>query len=900
MDRSKRSKHYNDLLPTHSEIMTETIENEDKEECMRRHRFKDPEKANTVSNVLAHAIGSIVIDGKSYSVVSGFAKTSHEKSSQSFTLHKSVLVARASPVIPLIEVVKAKCITAHEGDKSPNKLLLSKAVTCELSKVLCLAKGMGRTGKHKDAVTGKSLSTCRYQMTINPKSGETTLSIDTFPMPKCNDKVFIDELPGNLEVWHDHWRETVPEDCLSLVFNVEYALAPYFISSLLEAVGEYAQKAGEENISLDSPQIFKDLADEVVLLNVMRLDRQIKEDRIRKVAEDNTKVSAEEEALVLHEDSPENLTSTGVPKSFNLDAEDQIALLRVAYKKYSSEALKDSIYECPEAVIFLVHLVMRKGAWFSFLFHHELRPRYEKKAWELVLKRPSSEKFPNEDGDKAPARHLKGVCRYIISSCLTHDQRAHRYRLQLVQESKMEGKDLHDAVAEYRQELHNACTIDGKVEKHRQELLADLPQDWSQEDLDTVEVKVAEYRQELRDAYTIDGKVEKHRQELLADLHQERSQEDLDAVEVKLAAYKQGLHDARTIDWKVEKHRQELLAYLPQVRSQEDLDAVEVKVAAYKKGLHDARTIDWKVEKHRQELLADLHQERSQEDLDAVEVKVAAYESTLRENMSAAKIGRKVEAKEKEIEDLAKVLRNLENEMVRDSLEADLKEMGKDLESLKEEQRVQSKTFRASALARVASEGDCFMMKKIEEKKYDKDFQNEVEAAKEDWHANMTEEEKEEWRKNHSGPARSAAGQAMKLTVPRGEGQIAQGKRRSTKGDRIGQAIGQAKGKAKGKAINKGTPPAQKERNKPRLCPCSELGCNAKFIVRKPTFALHLRKLSPDSAQEHYNFLSKKDNKQLPDGITIKWFREGGSKQVFDMKQFIESSKCKPRVKKKK
>jgi hypothetical protein len=187
--------------------------------------------------------------------------------------------------------------------------------------------------------------------------------------------------------------------------------------------------------------------------------------------------------------------------------------------------------------------------------------------------------------------------------------------------------------------------------------------------------------------------------------------------------------------------------------------------------------------------------------------------------------------------------------------------------------------------------------KEIEEKKDDKDFQNEVEAAKEDWHPNMTKEKKEEWRKNHSGPARSAAGQAMKRTVPRGEGQIAQGKKRSKKGERIGQAIGQAKGQAKGQAIGKGTPAAQKERNKPRLCPCSELGCNAKFIVNKPTFAFHLRNLSPDSRQEHYNFLSKKDNKQLPDGITTKWFQERGSKQVFDMAQFIESNKLKPRVK---
>jgi hypothetical protein len=491
---------------------------------MWRHHLKDPDKATTVSNVLAHAIESIVIDGKSHSVVSGFARTSNKNSSLSFTLHQSVLDARHSPIIRLIQDTKDKCIAAHEGDKSPNKLPLPKTVvTCELAKVLCLVKDMGRTAKHKDAVTGKSLSTCRFQMTINPKRGKTTLSIDTFAMPKCDDKVFIDELPGNIEVWYDHWRDTVPETCLSLVFNVEYALAPYFVSSLLEAVCEYAQKAGKENISLDSPQIFNDLADKVVLLNVLRLDRQIKEDRIRKVAEDNTKVSAEEEALVLHEDSPENLTSTGVPKSFNLDAEEQIVLLRSAYKKYNPDALKDSIYECPNAVIFLVHLVMRKGAWFSFLFHHEIRPTYEKEAWKLVVESPSSNKFPNEDGDKAPARHLKGVCRYIIGSCLKDDQRAHRYRLQLVQESKMEGKDLDDAVAEYRQELHGARTIDGKVEKLRQDLLAALPQGCSQERLEAVEVKVAAYRQELHDARTIDGKVEKHRQDLLAALLQDCS-----------------------------------------------------------------------------------------------------------------------------------------------------------------------------------------------------------------------------------------------------------------------------------------------------------------------------------------------------------------------------------------
>jgi hypothetical protein len=178
------------------------------------------------------------------------------------------------------------------------------------------------------------------------------------------------------------------------------------------------------------------------------------------------------------------------------------------------------------------------------------------------------------------------------------------------------------------------------------------------------------------------------------------------------------------------------------------------------------------------------------------------------------------------------------------------------------------------------------MREQIKEKlNNDPAFVKEVEAAKVAWKPSMSEVAKKEWKKRHPNAlARMEAGQALGITVQRGEGKIARGERASTAGKRA-TTVGERIGKGVGKAVGKGTPPGQQERNKRQLCPCCE---DTLTQLNKGIFAAHLRDLPLASAQAHYNSLSTKNRGQLPTGMTTKWFQEPKSKSVFTIEEFIE------------
>ncbi|GMH60955.1 hypothetical protein TrRE_jg4032, partial [Triparma retinervis] len=97
-----------------------------------------------------------------------------------------------------------------------------------------------------------------------------------------------------------------------------------------------------------------------------------------------------------------------------------------------------------------------------------------------------------------------------------------------------------------------------------------------------------------------------------------------------------------------------------------------------------------------------------------------------------------------------------------------------------------------NALARMAAGGAAgvefldVMREQIKEKlKKDPAFVKEVEAAKVAWKPSMSKDDKADWARKHpSALVRMEAGQALKFTVQRGQGQIALGERASTAGKR--------------------------------------------------------------------------------------------------------------------
>jgi len=379
----------------------------DKEQEITRTRI-DSTSAAVACKLFAHLLGSFVHKNESHAVISGLTKSATTKSSMAITLYGSILAARNSDFLPFMKRLEQRCREKYE-EAHPDGPELNENVIFDLSKVLLFPKDMGQTKKHVDTENTRSMKSHRFIITLNPSEKGTTLDVETFDIPKCEDVFFVDNL-GFLEIQHEHGRDRVGGDCGSLIFNIDNVLADVFISSLLEQITETASETDVPG----TPQLFSDLGNKAVLNEVFKSDYLMKVSLIEKNAKNkaaaNGKTAAVAEGEVEHE---KELDEDGLSGDVAGGVDTQVALLQEAYSRFIDdiENVTESKYISGDKVNSLTNALMRKGSFFSTLFT-EIRSIYEVEARELVKKFPK-EKFENKKGFTRQDRHLYGVCRWI-------------------------------------------------------------------------------------------------------------------------------------------------------------------------------------------------------------------------------------------------------------------------------------------------------------------------------------------------------------------------------------------------------------------------------------------------------------------------------------------------------
>ncbi|GMI53854.1 hypothetical protein ScalyP_jg2699 [Parmales sp. scaly parma] len=324
------------------------------------------------------------------------------------TLYNSILAARNSNFLPFVEGLKQRCKEKYE-EAHPDEPELNENFIFDFNRALLFPKDMGQTKKHLDTENTRSMKSHRFLITLNPSKKGTTLDVETFDIPKCKDMFVVDDL-GFLEIEHAHGRDRVGGDCASLIFNIDNVLADVFIPSLLERITE---TASETDVP-ETPQLFSDLGNKVVINELLKSDYMMKKAIIEKNAKNkaaaNGKTAAVAEGEVEHE---KELDEDGLSGDVAGDVDTQVALLQEAYSRFIDDIknVTESKYITGDKVNSLTNALMRKGSFFSTLFT-EIRSIYEVEARELVEKFPK-EKFENKKGFTREKRHLYGVCRWI-------------------------------------------------------------------------------------------------------------------------------------------------------------------------------------------------------------------------------------------------------------------------------------------------------------------------------------------------------------------------------------------------------------------------------------------------------------------------------------------------------
>jgi hypothetical protein len=281
--------------------------------------------------------------------------------------------------------------------------------------------------------------TTRFLITLNPHSGRTSLDVEGFNVEDCDSSFFIDVLQ-HLETSCNHGRKRVEKDTVSLIFNVSDEIASHFVESFLETLDSVAGHLDEKGHEFydgrkgQEPELFQQLADEDLFVDLMRLQRETliailtsEVEPTKEVVECMNRLQKErhededEKEDEKDEDEDEKEDEKDEDKYEKEDAEDfhkspnwkKVDAINALFKSRDVRYLQSSSLKAGTITIAALRLYLMKGAAFSHLFHYIIRPTYEAVARKLIEMIPDHD-FKNFTGIPKGWRHLYGVCRWLL------------------------------------------------------------------------------------------------------------------------------------------------------------------------------------------------------------------------------------------------------------------------------------------------------------------------------------------------------------------------------------------------------------------------------------------------------------------------------------------------------
>eukprot|EP00519_Triparma_laevis_P004819 CAMPEP_0182503318 /NCGR_PEP_ID=MMETSP1321-20130603/15105_1 /TAXON_ID=91990 /ORGANISM="Bolidomonas sp., Strain RCC1657" /LENGTH=351 /DNA_ID=CAMNT_0024708469 /DNA_START=409 /DNA_END=1460 /DNA_ORIENTATION=+ len=113
----------------------------------------------------------------------------------------------------------------------------------------------GRTGEHKDDIASHKKGTSRYILQYT--EGSTGLFFDGFDNTKLKFSGLSLIHIGQLELHYKHWRESVEQNTVVFILDVDNEQSNAFPEKLFEALGGI----GKKETNIEEPKIFEDMAD---------------------------------------------------------------------------------------------------------------------------------------------------------------------------------------------------------------------------------------------------------------------------------------------------------------------------------------------------------------------------------------------------------------------------------------------------------------------------------------------------------------------------------------------------------------------------------------------------------------------------------------------------------------